>query len=390
MSREGRRHQNADVSGSASADQEVLWRALPVARTVLLGYAIVVNAVHVDDYRRAGLAWVVLGVLAAWTAVAPWIYAQRRHRPSAIGVEFAIALGALALTPAAEGGAAPGNAPSLASFWLAAPVVAAAVQWEWRGGLIGAAAAGAAVVGEDAAANSELGNNTAANVFLLIVTALVVGYAAELLRTTAEVRAQAVAARAATAERERLARAVHDGVLQALAWVQRRGTEIGGEAAELAAVAGEQEVALRGLVAGGLLATTTAPPAAGGTSDVAAMLSLCAAASVSVATPGAPVPAPAAQAEELVAAVRAALENSARHAPGAKAFVLLEDEGDDIVVSVGDDGPGIADGRLAQAAADGRMGVAHSIRSRMAAVGGTATLRTGAGRGTEWELRLPR
>jgi hypothetical protein len=56
-------------------------------------------------------------------------------------------------------------------------------------------------------------------------------------------------AEAATAERERLARSIHDSVLQVLARVRKRGAEIGGEAAELAALAGEQEVALRSLVA---------------------------------------------------------------------------------------------------------------------------------------------
>ena len=52
----------------------------------------------------------------------------------------------------------------------------------------------------------------------------------------------------ADAERARLARAVHDGVLQVLALIQRRGRELGGESAELGRMAGEQESALRALI----------------------------------------------------------------------------------------------------------------------------------------------
>lgn len=44
-------------------------------------------------------------------------------------------------------------------------------------------------------------------------------------------------------------RSIDDGVLQALAQVQRPGTAIGGEATELAALVAEQEVALRTLMA---------------------------------------------------------------------------------------------------------------------------------------------
>jgi signal transduction histidine kinase len=36
------------------------------------------------------------------------------------------------------------------------------------------------------------------------------------------------------------------------------------------------------------------------------------------------------------------------------------------------------------------MGVAYSIRRRVAALGGTVDLRTGDGEGTEWEMCVPR
>ena len=55
-------------------------------------------------------------------------------------------------------------------------------------------------------------------------------------------------AAAAAAERARLARAVHDGVLQVLAAGPAPRRELGGEAAELGRLAGEQESALRSLI----------------------------------------------------------------------------------------------------------------------------------------------
>jgi hypothetical protein len=56
---------------------------------------------------------------------------------------------------------------------------------------------------------------------------------------------------------------------------------------------------------------------------------------------------------------------------------------------VRDDGDGIPDGRLADARAEGRLGVSESIEGRLRDLGGTATLSTGTF-GTEWELVVPR
>jgi signal transduction histidine kinase len=93
---------------------------------------------------------------------------------------------------------------------------------------------------------------------------------------------------------------------------------------------------------------------------------------------------------ELVAAVRTCLDNVALHVgPAAPAWVLLDDTGDAVTVTVRDEGPGIAPGRLEAAEAEGRLGVAQSIVGRLAELGGTATLDTGS-HGTEWELAVPR
>ena len=59
-------------------------------------------------------------------------------------------------------------------------------------------------------------------------------------------------------------------------------------------------------------------------------------------------------------------------------------------MTVRDDGPGIPVGRLEQAAADGRLGVAQSIRGRLSDLGGTVCVQSTPGQGTEVELHVPR
>jgi signal transduction histidine kinase len=100
---------------------------------------------------------------------------------------------------------------------------------------------------------------------------------------------------------------------------------------------------------------------------------------------------PASVATELVAAVTAATDNVRRHCPpDTKAWILLEEESDQVTVTVRDDGPGIPTGRLEQAAEQGRLGVAQSIRGRVTDLGGQVTVVTAPGEGTEVELSLVR
>jgi signal transduction histidine kinase len=61
-----------------------------------------------------------------------------------------------------------------------------------------------------------------------------------------------------------------------------------------------------------------------------------------------------------------------------------------VTVTVRDDGPGIEPGRLDAAAAEGRLGVAQSIKGRLADLGGTVEIYSQPGEGTEVELRVPR
>jgi len=112
---------------------------------------------------------------------------------------------------------------------------------------------------------------------------------------------------------------------------------------------------------------------------------------ITVSCPATPVPLSAGAASALAGAVAAALDNVRRHAGSrARAWVLVEDEGWQVRVSVRDDGKGFADGRLASAAAQGRLGVSHSIIGRLHAVGGTACVTSSPAQGTEVELSVPR
>ena len=217
---------------------------------------------------------------------------------------------------------------------------------------------------------------TVNSLVLLLLVGTVVGYVVALARRAEAAHARAVELSAATAERERLSRQVHDGVLQVLALVARRSPD-----AELASLAAEQERLLRRLVAG----PAALPPA--GEADLRALLPV--GGDVELAAPAEPVLLPAAVATELAAAVGEAVQNARRHG-GGRAWLLVEDEPGAVTVSVRDDGPGIPAGRLEEAAAQGRLGVARSIRGRVADLGGTVVVDSAPGRGTEVELRVPR
>jgi len=170
-----------------------------------------------------------------------------------------------------------------------------------------------------------------------------------------------------------------------LALMSRRGREIGGEAVQLAELAGAQERALRRLVS-----SADVEPLDAATVDLGAQLRRRASDQVSVSVPAEPVLVDSTVAGEFFAAVCNALENAEAHAgTHAHVYVLLEDLGDRVTVSVRDDGVGIPDGRLEEAVGQGRAGIAKSIVGRMNWLGGRAKLTTGPGSGTEWELTVP-
>jgi signal transduction histidine kinase len=369
----------------AAQVETTLFRALAVLRFVVAAYVVVLNALRWREFDRPVLGWAVVAMIVVWSVVAAWAYdAPRRRGLPLLVVDLLVATLALLSTPLVESGTMLArNASTLPSFWVIAAVLAWAVMLGWPGGL----ATAAFVSAVDLSVRTSPTGTTWGNIFLLLLAAGVVGYSTGLIREATEARAQAERLAAALAERARLARAVHDGVLQVLALVQRRGAALGGDAEELGRLAGEQEIALRALVQG---QAVPLPAEQGGSADLLAALSRLASRTVTVSGPADPVPLPAADVEELTAVVRACLDNVTRHVgEEAPAWVLVERLGDEVLVSVRDEGPGIAPGRLEWARGEGRLGVSESVCGRMADLGGTATLVTAPGQGAEWELTLP-
>ncbi|MFI9049704.1 MacS family sensor histidine kinase [Streptomyces sp. NPDC053427] len=397
----GRRHGKRPPKVLRMSVELPLWRALTGYRILTLGYVLCLFALSYKQYAHPWGAFAYIAALTVWMAFT-WrrtTSAERCTRHFLIA-DLAFAVGGILLTAVVDTPAriADGG-PTLPSIWTAGAVLGFAIKRGWRWAAVGSAAVAAANLIE----RQELARDTIHNVVLVWVASVAIGYVVEVARASERTLARALQIEAATRERERLARDIHDSVLQVLAMVQRRGTAIGGEAAELGRMAGEQEVALRTLVAGGLMppprreaapeaAPHAAPPApAGGPCDVRALLAPYAGAGVTFSEPGAPVELPAAAAAELAAAVGAALDNVRVHAgDGAHAWILVEDEPQAVIVTVRDDGPGIPEGRLADAEREGRLGVALSIRGRLRDLGGSAEWVSVPGQGTEVELTVPK
>ncbi|WP_329227863.1 DUF5931 domain-containing protein [Streptomyces sp. NBC_01460] len=385
--------------------EQPLWRALTGYRVLTLIYAALLVGFGRGKYERFWVAVVFLAVLAVWTLVTlPRVANAASCTKRFLGLDLVVALTGILLTPLADFDAQHFDGPTLPSIWTAGSVLAFALKGGWRW----AAFASTLVAAANIVERGEPSEDTFHNVLLVWVASIAIGYVVEVARASERTLARALEIEAATRERERLARDIHDSVLQVLAMVQRRGTALGGEAAELGRMAGEQEVALRTLVSSGLVPTTRVSEdsaegavvrvvevEAGGAesaeSDLRTLLAPHASSRVTFAEPGAPVLLAAGAARELAAAVSAALDNVRVHAgPDAQAWILVEDEPDEVIVTVRDDGPGIPEGRLDQAEGEGRLGVALSIRGRLRDLGGTAELISVSGQGTEVELKVPK
>lgn len=378
------------VGGSlAAAGMSVelpLWRAITYFRILALGYALLRYVNSYLEFEHPVAGWIFLGALTLWTLASTRAFSgPQRCTWYVLGTDLTLAVTGIVMSGMVDSASRISHgAPTLPTIWAAGTVLGFAGKGGWRW----AAASGSVIGVANILGHGGATGDNIHNIVLLMVAGCAIGYVIELARASEATLTRALQVEAATRERERLSRDIHDGVLQVLALVQRRGGEPGADFAELGRLAGEQERALRALMSGGPLPARCEPLEP---QDLRTLLGPYAGERITLSAPGTPVLLPAGAATELAAAVGAAVDNVRRHAgAGARAWILLEDEPEAVTVSIRDDGPGFAPGRLGEAEQAGRLGVSQSIRGRLLDLGGTAELYSSPGEGVEVELRVPR
>jgi signal transduction histidine kinase len=179
-------------------------------------------------------------------------------------------------------------------------------------------------------------------------------------------------------ERAEVAARIHDSVLQTLALVQRHAQD----APRVSAIARRQERELRRWLYGSGAgdAVTLADALAEAATEVEELHG----ARIELASAG-DLPLDESL-QQLVLAAREAMTNAAKFSTAEEISVYLEANGDHVAVFVRDAGIGFD----RSAVPGDRRGLAESIEGRMHRAGGTATVVSSPGSGTEVELTLPR
>ncbi len=379
-----------------------LWLGILVYRWIALAW-MTAQAATLVRFRSTTLAWAVLVAVIVWnvwwTLTRAWLNAAARWLDLAISAALLLVSGLVQVE-----GDVVSDHPFFATAYPVTSAMTVGAGSGPAGGLLSAGALSIALAlsrplnGVTSLSAGQLGGLVNGVVYYLSAGAAIGLGARVLARSSAQVRvAQREVIRereraARMAERESIGRQIHDSVLQALALVTKRGRELaaqpsvaGSEVASLASIADEQERALRALIRrepdeppeGAVGLRTVLQASAFGVSGVP----------VTVTTVD-PVWLSATCVEELSAAVHQALENVALHASASQAFVFGECDGDDLRVTIRDDGVGFEydEERLSRA---GKLGVLRSMKGRIEDLGGSMRLTSAPGQGTEVEFRLP-
>ncbi|MDT5053834.1 MAG: hypothetical protein QOF66_2200 [Mycobacterium sp.] len=240
-----------------------LWRAAQVFRLLsciyALGFQIAIN----PDLDRPSAGWLLSAVLIGWSAACALAYLHGfGRRPAWVLAEIAVVVALILSTEFVASEAwALDNQSWPTTLWATNATISAAILMGPIPGMLTGVVVMIASTVVKGVINYDLGRN--ATIVIELAVGLAVGMAAQTARRAHAELERAARLAASLEERDRLSRQVHDGAIQVLALVSRRGREIGGETAELAELAGEQERALRRLVS-----AADVEPRAGAMADV--------------------------------------------------------------------------------------------------------------------------
>ncbi|MET9394884.1 sensor histidine kinase [Streptomyces sp. NPDC006624] len=201
------------------------------------------------------------------------------------------------------------------------------------------------------------------------------------------------------AERERLAREIHDTLAQGLSSIQLllRAAEraLPGKPDTAARhVEAARQAAVDNLAEARRFVAALTPPALEGTTLAGALERLCVTTSARhrltarFHLSGSPAPLPTTHEVTLLRIAQSALANTVRHADATTAEVTLSYLGDRIALDVKDDGRGFVPDELPEPdPGSGGFGLA-AMRARTRALGGTLTIDSAPGRGTALAAQL--
>ncbi|MEU9244676.1 sensor histidine kinase [Streptomyces sp. NPDC048385] len=357
-----------------------------------------------DDRPHAG--WTVAAAAACGLvyAVGPTLPGVRRSRRAA--VLWLAAVGAcwlvlLALSP--DG------------VWVAFPLYFLQLHLlPRRAGLAAVAATAATAIAGFAAHQHSFGPAVAIGPALGAAVAVAVVWGYQALYRESEHRRQLIEELTATradlasaqhtagvlAERDRLAREIHDTLAQGLSSIQlllRAAERALPQAPQNAAryVGQARQAAVDNLAEARRFVAALTPPTLEGTTLAGALERLCTTTSARhrltarFHLTGDPAPLATAHEVALLRIAQSAVANTVRHAAATTADVTLSYLGDHVALGVVDDGRGFAPDRLpAPDPEAGGFGLA-AMRARAHALGGTLTIGSAPGHGTALAARLP-
>jgi signal transduction histidine kinase len=215
-----------------------LWRVASFYRVITLCYAAVIILRDHRSYAHPAAGLAALAVMAGWTCVTVAAYRRPAGRTAwlitlDLGVAVALILSTRLIDTAARINA---GAPTIPTAWAASPVLACGLaSGPWAGFGAALLIAAADLVEHPTIASGATFNG----IVLTAIAGTSGGFLLQFGRRAEAEIANAARRDAAAAERERIARGIHDSVLQVLALISSRGHALGWEAAELGQLAGE-------------------------------------------------------------------------------------------------------------------------------------------------------